>query len=30
MMNAGGSKKGQHFAAKHCDVAFVVFGSARF
>jgi dimethylsulfone monooxygenase len=25
IMNAGGSKKGQHYAAKYCDVAFVVF-----
>jgi FMNH2-dependent dimethyl sulfone monooxygenase len=25
IMNAGGSAKGRHFAAKHCDVAFVLF-----
>ena len=25
IMNAGGSEKGRHFAAKFCDVAFVVF-----
>jgi len=25
VMNAGGSEKGRHFAAKYCDVAFVVF-----
>ena len=27
-MNAGGSEKGRHFAAKHCDVAFVLFNPA--
>ena len=26
VMNAGGSEKGQHFAAKHCDMVYVVFG----
>ena len=25
LMNAGGSERGRHFAAKNCDVAFVVF-----
>ena len=25
IMNAGGSEKGRHFAARHCDVAFVLF-----
>ena len=24
-MNAGGSERGRHFAAKNCDVAFVIF-----
>jgi FMNH2-dependent dimethyl sulfone monooxygenase len=24
-MNAGGSERGRHFAAKNCDVAFVLF-----
>jgi alkanesulfonate monooxygenase SsuD/methylene tetrahydromethanopterin reductase-like flavin-dependent oxidoreductase (luciferase family) len=28
VMNAGGSEKGRHFAAKYCDVAFVVFNPA--
>ena len=28
VMNAGGSEKGRHFAAKHCDVAFVLFNPA--
>jgi alkanesulfonate monooxygenase SsuD/methylene tetrahydromethanopterin reductase-like flavin-dependent oxidoreductase (luciferase family) len=28
IMNAGGSEKGRHFAAKHCDVAFVLFNPA--
>jgi FMNH2-dependent dimethyl sulfone monooxygenase len=27
VMNAGGSEKGRHYAAKYCDVAFVVFAS---
>jgi alkanesulfonate monooxygenase SsuD/methylene tetrahydromethanopterin reductase-like flavin-dependent oxidoreductase (luciferase family) len=27
VMNAGGSEKGRHYAAKYCDVAFVIFGS---
>ncbi len=27
IMNAGGSETGRHYAAKHCDVAFVVFNS---
>jgi FMNH2-dependent dimethyl sulfone monooxygenase len=27
LMNAGGSEKGRHFAAKHCDIAFVVLTS---
>ncbi len=27
IMNAGGSETGRHYAAKHCDVAFVVFTS---
>jgi alkanesulfonate monooxygenase SsuD/methylene tetrahydromethanopterin reductase-like flavin-dependent oxidoreductase (luciferase family) len=30
VMNAGGSPKGQHFAAKHCDMVYVVFGSHDF
>jgi alkanesulfonate monooxygenase SsuD/methylene tetrahydromethanopterin reductase-like flavin-dependent oxidoreductase (luciferase family) len=30
VMNAGGSEKGQHFAAKHCDMVYVVFGSHDF
>ena len=30
IMNAGGSEKGRHFAAKHCDLAFVVFQSHDF
>jgi len=30
VMNAGGSKKGQHFAAKYCDVAFLVFDPRDF
>jgi alkanesulfonate monooxygenase SsuD/methylene tetrahydromethanopterin reductase-like flavin-dependent oxidoreductase (luciferase family) len=30
IMNAGGSKKGQHFAAKYCDVAFLVFDPRDF
>ena len=30
MMNAGGSEKGQHFAAKYCDMVYVVFGSHDF
>ena len=29
-MNAGGSERGQHFAAKHCDMVYVVFGSHDF
>jgi FMNH2-dependent dimethyl sulfone monooxygenase len=29
-MNAGGSEKGQHFAAKYCDMVYVVFGSHDF
>ena len=29
-MNAGGSDKGQHFAAKYCDMVYVVFGSHDF
>ena len=28
VMNAGGSEKGRHFAARHCDVAFVLFNPA--
>ena len=28
VMNAGGPLKGRHFAAQHCDVAFVLFGPA--
>jgi FMNH2-dependent dimethyl sulfone monooxygenase len=28
IMNAGGSEKGRHFAAQHCDIAFVVFNPA--
>ena len=27
LMNAGGSEKGRHFAAKYCDIAFVVLTS---
>ena len=30
VMNAGGSDKGQHFAAKYCDMVYVVFGSHDF
>ena len=30
VMNAGGSEKGQHFAAKHCDMVYVVFGCHDF
>jgi alkanesulfonate monooxygenase SsuD/methylene tetrahydromethanopterin reductase-like flavin-dependent oxidoreductase (luciferase family) len=30
VMNAGGSEKGRHFAAKYCDLAFVVFDSHDF
>ena len=30
IMNAGGSKKGQHFAAKYCDVVFLVFDPRDF
>ena len=30
VMNAGGSDIGQHFAAKHCDMVYVVFGSHDF
>ena len=30
VMNAGGSEKGQHFAAKYCDMVYVVFGSHDF
>jgi len=30
VMNAGGSEKGQHFAAKYCDMVYVVFGSHNF
>ena len=30
VMNAGGSENGQHFAAKHCDMVYVVFGSHDF
>jgi alkanesulfonate monooxygenase SsuD/methylene tetrahydromethanopterin reductase-like flavin-dependent oxidoreductase (luciferase family) len=30
VMNAGGSDRGQHFAAKHCDMVYVVFGSHDF
>ena len=30
VMNAGGSDLGQHFAAKHCDMVYVVFGSHDF
>src|SRR5262249_29378538 len=30
IMNAGGSDKGRHFAAKHCDMVYVVFGSHDF
>ena len=30
VMNAGGSEKGRHYAAKHCDVAFVVLSSHAF
>jgi len=30
VMNAGGSDKGQHFAAKCCDMVYVVFGSHDF
>ena len=30
VMNAGGSAKGQHFAAKYCDMVYVVFGSHDF
>ena len=30
IMNAGGSEKGRHFAAKHCDLVYVVFGSHDF
>jgi alkanesulfonate monooxygenase SsuD/methylene tetrahydromethanopterin reductase-like flavin-dependent oxidoreductase (luciferase family) len=29
-MNAGGSEKGQHFAAKYCDMVYVVFGNHDF
>jgi alkanesulfonate monooxygenase SsuD/methylene tetrahydromethanopterin reductase-like flavin-dependent oxidoreductase (luciferase family) len=29
-MNAGGSEKGRHYAAKFCDLAFVVFDSHDF
>lgn len=28
VMNAGGSERGRHFAARHCDVAFVLFNPA--
>jgi alkanesulfonate monooxygenase SsuD/methylene tetrahydromethanopterin reductase-like flavin-dependent oxidoreductase (luciferase family) len=27
---SGGSEKGQHFAAKYCDMVYVVFGSHNF
>jgi alkanesulfonate monooxygenase SsuD/methylene tetrahydromethanopterin reductase-like flavin-dependent oxidoreductase (luciferase family) len=30
VMNAGGSEKGRHFAAKYCDMVYVVFGSHDF
>ena len=30
VMNAGGSDRGQHFAAKYCDMVYVVFGSHDF
>jgi alkanesulfonate monooxygenase SsuD/methylene tetrahydromethanopterin reductase-like flavin-dependent oxidoreductase (luciferase family) len=30
VMNAGGSEKGRHYAAKHCDVAFIVLQSHAF
>jgi alkanesulfonate monooxygenase SsuD/methylene tetrahydromethanopterin reductase-like flavin-dependent oxidoreductase (luciferase family) len=30
VMNAGGSERGQHFAAKYCDMVYVVFGSHDF
>jgi FMNH2-dependent dimethyl sulfone monooxygenase len=30
VMNAGGSDKGMHFAAKYCDMVYVVFGSHDF
>jgi len=30
VMNAGGSEKGRHFAAKYCDVAFLVFDPRDF
>ena len=30
IMNAGGSEKGRHYAAKYCDMVYVVFGSHDF
>jgi alkanesulfonate monooxygenase SsuD/methylene tetrahydromethanopterin reductase-like flavin-dependent oxidoreductase (luciferase family) len=30
IMNAGGSEKGRHFAAKYCDMVYVVFGTHDF
>ena len=30
IMNAGGSEKGRHFAAKYCDMVYVVFGTTNF
>ena len=30
VMNAGGSDKGRHYAAKYCDVAFIVLQSHKF
>jgi len=30
VMNAGGSEKGRHYAAKYCDVAFIVLSSHAF
>ena len=30
LMNAGGSERGRHFCAKHCDVAYVSFPSHEF
>jgi alkanesulfonate monooxygenase SsuD/methylene tetrahydromethanopterin reductase-like flavin-dependent oxidoreductase (luciferase family) len=30
VMNAGGSEKGRHYAAKYCDVAFIVMQSHKF
>ena len=29
-MNAGGSERGRHYAAKNCDLAFLVFDSHKF